>query len=226
MAFSTITFAPERFCPPGRQSPAVAAVARLRNVCPVGWLGPVSPTVNAAVQIDEPAREVVPAPLGSCDFKVFTALEILASWALPIVRHQTLLGVFQTLVSPDRARRALISRALSILPSRAAFSAVQAHYLGRALLVIAHSTPQYMLAYLLLQLMGPSMLPAISALALHNGAIAPLAGRRTSLNFGRMHRRDGISPSMKPPRGFTTSSWPICSIAGKSFSGRAPFSAS
>ena len=77
---------------------------------------------------------------------------------------------------------------------------MQAHYLGRALLVIARSTPQYMLAYLLLQLMGPSMLPAISALALHNGAIAPLAGRRTSLNFGRMHRRDGISTYETTPR--------------------------
>jgi len=45
------------------------------------------------------------------------------------------------------------------------------HYLGRALLVVTRSTPEYMLAYLLLQLMGPSMLPAIIALSLHNGAI-------------------------------------------------------
>jgi len=45
------------------------------------------------------------------------------------------------------------------------------HYLGRATLVITRSTPEYMLAYLLLQLMGPSMLPAIIALSLHNGAI-------------------------------------------------------
>jgi phosphonate transport system permease protein len=42
---------------------------------------------------------------------------------------------------------------------------------GRFLLVIVRSTPEYMLAYVLLQLLGPSMLPAIIALALHNGAI-------------------------------------------------------
>jgi phosphonate transport system permease protein len=42
---------------------------------------------------------------------------------------------------------------------------------GRLLLVIVRSTPEYMLAYVLLQLLGPSMLPAIIALALHNGAI-------------------------------------------------------
>ena len=33
------------------------------------------------------------------------------------------------------------------------------------------STPEFILAYVLLQLWGPSMLPAIVALSLHNGAI-------------------------------------------------------
>ena len=45
------------------------------------------------------------------------------------------------------------------------------HYFGRVFLVIARSTPECMLAYPLLQLMGPSMLPAFIALSLHNGAI-------------------------------------------------------
>ena len=40
------------------------------------------------------------------------------------------------------------------------------------------STPEYILAFILLTLWGPSMLPAIIALALHNGAIiAHLMGR-------------------------------------------------
>jgi phosphonate transport system permease protein len=42
---------------------------------------------------------------------------------------------------------------------------------GRVLLVVVRSTPEYMLAYVLLQLLGPSMLPAIIALAVHNAAI-------------------------------------------------------
>jgi len=42
---------------------------------------------------------------------------------------------------------------------------------GRALLVVVRSTPEYMLAYVLLQVLGPSMLPANIALALHNGGI-------------------------------------------------------
>jgi phosphonate transport system permease protein len=47
-------------------------------------------------------------------------------------------------------------------------------------LVIVRSTPEYVLAYVFLQLCGPSMLPAIIALSLHNGGIiGHLVGRFT-----------------------------------------------
>ena len=42
---------------------------------------------------------------------------------------------------------------------------------GHLFLVIMRSTPEFILVYIFLQLWGPSMLPAIVALALHNGAI-------------------------------------------------------
>ena len=42
---------------------------------------------------------------------------------------------------------------------------------GNILLVVLRSTPEYILAYLFLQIWGPSMFPAVIALALHNGAI-------------------------------------------------------
>jgi len=51
---------------------------------------------------------------------------------------------------------------------------------GHVFLVIARSTPEYLLAFILLQLWGPSMLPAVVALSLHNGAIiGHLVGRYT-----------------------------------------------
>ncbi len=51
---------------------------------------------------------------------------------------------------------------------------------GHVALVVIRSTPEYLLAYLLLQFWGPSMLPAVVALALHNGAIiGHLVGRQT-----------------------------------------------
>lgn len=52
--------------------------------------------------------------------------------------------------------------------------------LGHVVLVVMRSTPEYVLAYVMLQLWGPSMLPAILALSLHNGAIiGHLVGRHT-----------------------------------------------
>jgi phosphonate transport system permease protein len=51
---------------------------------------------------------------------------------------------------------------------------------GHVLLVVIRSTPEYILAYVFLQLWGPSMLPAIVALSLHNGGIiGHLIGRFT-----------------------------------------------
>ena len=51
---------------------------------------------------------------------------------------------------------------------------------GHIFLVIVRSTPEYILAFVLLNLWGPSMLPAIVALSLHNAAIiGHLIGRFT-----------------------------------------------
>ena len=53
-------------------------------------------------------------------------------------------------------------------------------WLGHIVLVVIRSTPEYILAFIGLQLWGPSMLPAIVALALHNGGIiGHLVGRYT-----------------------------------------------
>ncbi|MDA0746129.1 MAG: ABC transporter permease [bacterium] len=54
--------------------------------------------------------------------------------------------------------------------------------LGHYGLIVLRTTPEYILAYILVQLWGPSMLPAIVAIALHNGAIlAFLTGQNTNL---------------------------------------------
>ena len=60
---------------------------------------------------------------------------------------------------------------------------------GRVLLVVARSTPEYMLGYVLLQLLGPSMLPAIIALAVHNGAIVGYLMGRHADALRLPHRR-------------------------------------
>jgi phosphonate transport system permease protein len=60
--------------------------------------------------------------------------------------------------------------------------------------VVIRSTPEYILAFVLLQLWGPSMLPAIIALALHNGAIiGHLIGRFTETMNLRIDAARGIN---------------------------------
>ena len=54
-------------------------------------------------------------------------------------------------------------------------------------LIVLRTTPEYILAYAFLQLWGPSMLPAILAITLHNGAIlAYLTGKNAELIDLRM----------------------------------------
>jgi phosphonate transport system permease protein len=126
-------------------------------------------------------HDIVPAPLRNGELASAETWGSLASWASVIVTRQIIPGTLQTIILAQiaLAAAAVLTLALYPLVSRR-FLGRFGHYLGRVLLVVARSTPEYMLAYLLLQLMGPSMLPAIIALALHNGAIIGyLLGRQT-----------------------------------------------
>ena len=67
-------------------------------------------------------------------------------------------------------------------------------FCGHLFLVIARSTPEYILAFILLQLWGPSMLPAIIALTIHNGAIiGHLIGRYTETVSLRQDAAKGLN---------------------------------
>ena len=69
------------------------------------------------------------------------------------------------------------------------FAAVCRHFsplafarISHFLLIILRTTPEYILAYAFIQLWGPSMLPAIAAIVLHNGAILSyLTGQNADL---------------------------------------------
>lgn len=71
---------------------------------------------------------------------------------------------------------------------------------GHLFLVVTRSTPEYILAFVLLNLWGPSMLPAIVALSLHNSAIiGHLIGRFT----------EGIRLRIDASRGLNRYAWEI-----------------
>ena len=117
-------------------------------------------------------HDIIPAPLRSGSLGQSEIWSAFGAWAGRITAHQIAPGALQTLILAQIALVSAGALALLLYPivSRR-FLGQAGHLLGRATLVVVRSTPEYMLAYLLLQLMGPSMLPAIIALALHNGAI-------------------------------------------------------
>ncbi|WP_375463087.1 PhnE/PtxC family ABC transporter permease [uncultured Methylobacterium sp.] len=124
-------------------------------------------------------HDIVPAPLRAGSVLDPETPARLWAWFRPILTGQILPGAVQTLVLAQIALLATALGALVLFPlvSRR-FSGRLGSLAGRVLLVVVRSTPEYMLAYVLLQMLGPSMLPAIIALAVHNaGIVGYLMGR-------------------------------------------------
>lgn len=93
-------------------------------------------------------------------------------WLKDILLTQALPGVWVTLLLTQIA---LVGSGIFTLIS---FGFASKHLTGpfqrsssHLILIVLRTTPEYILAYIMLQLWGPSMLPAILALSLHNGAI-------------------------------------------------------
>jgi phosphonate transport system permease protein len=138
-------------------------------------------------------HDIVPSPLRGVDLLAPEPWVAFGSWTWSIIVKQIVPGAIQTLILSQISLVATGVIALALLPFVCRrFLGRIGHYLGRAALVVMRSTPEYMLAYVLLQLLGPSMLPAIIALSLHNGAIIGyLLGRHA----------DGLHYRLDAPRG-------------------------
>ena len=142
--------------------------------------------------------DIVPAPLRNGG-----GLGDLVGWLLPLLGQQVLPGLASTLVV------AQVALALTGLVAFATSGLVVPRVAGRVgslvghlLLVILRSIPEVMLAFLFLQVLGPSMLPAVLALSLHNGAIiGHLLGREGAMACA-MLRRDA-------PQGLTLWGWEL-----------------
>jgi phosphonate transport system permease protein len=132
-------------------------------------IGSASTTTNLVRFL---THDIVPAPLRGADLIVVSTWTSAADWLWPILSKQAAPGAVQTLVLSQIALVAMGIIALLLFPFICRrFAGPIGQPLGRVALVIVRSTPEYMLVYVLLLLLGPSMLPAIIALTLHNGAI-------------------------------------------------------
>jgi phosphonate transport system permease protein len=117
-------------------------------------------------------HDIVPQPLRGADLLAASTWSDLSSWLTRIVTAQVLPGMARTLILSQIALVAAGALALALFPFICRrFAGRIGQPLGRVALVVLRSTPEYMLVYVLLQLMGPSMLPAVIALSLHNGGI-------------------------------------------------------
>ena len=111
-------------------------------------------------------HDIVPAPLRGAAPLAGATWTNFFTWLDPIVTRQIVPGVVQTLVLSQIALVAMSVIALALFPFICErFVGRIGKPLGRAALVIVRSTPEFMLVYVLLQLLGPSMLPAIIALS-------------------------------------------------------------
>ena len=146
-------------------------------------------------------EDIVPYPLRVTDDGVLATLLALYHWLYELLWLQAFDGIIQTLLLTQ------VSLVLSGMLALMLFPLVSRHFqgvvgrgVGHGLLVIIRSTPEYLLAYIFLQLWGPSMLPAIVALMLHNGAIiGHLCGRYAN----------AIALPENPVKGFNLFAWEV-----------------
>jgi len=96
----------------------------------------------------------------------------IGRWFMDILLTDGLRGIWHTVVLTQIA---LVGTGLLALVE---FPLACAHFTGRlarwcahGILIVIRTTPEYIVAYLFVQIFGPSMLPAVLAIALHNGAI-------------------------------------------------------
>lgn len=131
---------------------------------------------GAAINFDNIVRfftsDIVPAPLRNGDLSDLQTWSDLADWMRLLFMDQALPGIIATVLLTQIALVATGILTLLFFPlvSEKFFGRI-GRSLGHIFLVVMRSTPEFILAYIFLQLWGPSMLPAIVALSLHNGAI-------------------------------------------------------
>lgn len=117
-------------------------------------------------------EDIVPAPLRDADFGDPQTWADLGDWLGMLLTDQALPGVIATVLLTQIALIGTAFLALAFFPLISEkFFGRFGRTVGHLFLVVTRSTPEFILVYIFLQLWGPSMLPAIVALALHNGAI-------------------------------------------------------
>ena len=123
-------------------------------------------------------NDIVPHPIRNS-----LGFDSTIKWFDNIFFNEIIPGVFNTIVLTQVSLLLTAIIALIMFPLLSKkFVSKPTIFSSHIFLVILRSTPEYILAYIFLQIFGPSMLPAALALMLHNGSIiAHLMGNETKL---------------------------------------------
>lgn len=150
-------------------------------VAAVVWMPPLARIDTTAVMRFF-TQDIVPAPLRNGDLAVSATWHKFAQWLWRLIDTQVLPGAADTLLIGGVSLVVTGTIALVLFPLVSPlFCNRAARTGGHGLLIALRSTPEFVLAFIGLLLVGPSALPAIGALSLHNGAIiAHLMGRWTA----------------------------------------------
>ena len=112
-------------------------------------------------------EDIIPSPIRNDG-----SLLDLFNWFSKIFSNEIIPGVINTIVLTQISLVMTAILALILFPMISnRFTNKYFRFFSNILLVILRSTPEYILAFLFLSVFGVSMLPAVLALMLHNGAI-------------------------------------------------------
>ena len=140
-------------------------------------------------------NDIIPHPLRVAESLNATTLANFGFWIKSLIIDQALPGIVATVVLTQIALVGAGALTLTFFPLISPrFFGTFGRTVGHIFLVVTRSTPEYILALIFLLLWGPSMLPAVVALALHNGAIiGHLMGRHTESMVLRPDSSEGIN---------------------------------
>ena len=142
---------------------SLVALVTLTNTYPGDPIG---------VRIVRFAHAMIPRPLRDHALASADTWRHLGSWSWTLLTRAVVPGTLETLVLSQLAAALAATAALVFFPMISQrFNGPVGRGAGRGLLILLRGTPEYVFAYILLQLLGPSMMPAVLALGLHNGGI-------------------------------------------------------
>ncbi len=103
---------------------------------------------------------------------VLSIIHHYSQWFAALFMSQGVAGIFNTLML---SMMAVATTAVSCVLMISLIASIHQYWLmqkiANSLLLILRSTPEYILAFVLLLIIGPSMLPAVVALSMHNSAL-------------------------------------------------------